>query len=82
MQADVNVSLVFELTKKIKERALKEEPPRGLTKKEHLINTVYEELVKFLGGEKQELKVENKRFAKIMLVLPNAFLARSQSLLK
>lgn len=68
LQADVNVSLVFELTKKIKERALKEEPPRGLTKKEHLINIVYEELVKFLGGEKQELQVENKRQAKIMLV--------------
>ncbi len=67
LQADVNVTLVFELTKKIKERALKEEPPRGLTKKEHLINIVYEELVKFLGGEKQELNVERNN-AKIMLV--------------
>ncbi|MBI4141130.1 signal recognition particle protein [Candidatus Woesearchaeota archaeon] len=67
LQADVNVTLVFDLTKKIKERALKEEPPRGLTKKEHLINIVYEELVKFLGGEKQELNVEKKN-AKIMLI--------------
>ena len=37
LQADVNVKLVFELTKKIKDRALKEEPPSGLTKKEYLI---------------------------------------------
>ena len=42
LQADVNVKLVFELTKKIKDRALKEKTPGTLTKKEHLINIVYE----------------------------------------
>lgn len=68
LQADVNVSLVFDLSKKIKERALKDTPPPGLTKKEHLIHVVYEELVKFLGGQKKELNVENKHPAKIMLV--------------
>ena len=50
LQADVNVKLVFELTKKIKEEAQKE-PPAGLTKKEHLINIVYNQLVEFLGKE-------------------------------
>lgn len=68
LQADVNVSLVFNLSKRIKERALKDNLPPGLTKKEQLINIVYEELVRFLGGEKQELKVDNKHPAKIMLV--------------
>ena len=48
LQSDVNVKLVFELSKKIKERALKEDAPKGLTKKEHLINIVYEELTVFL----------------------------------
>ncbi|MEK6868827.1 MAG: signal recognition particle receptor subunit alpha, partial [Nanoarchaeota archaeon] len=48
LQADVNVQLVFDLTSKIKERIKKEETPSGLTKKEHLINIVYEELVNFL----------------------------------
>ena len=67
LQSDVNVKLVFELSNKIKERALKEETPAGLTKKEHLINIVYEELVKFLGAEKAEIKVEGKPF-KIMMV--------------
>src|SRR3989344_3243315 len=68
LQADVNVALVLDLSKKIKERALKDELPPGLTKKEHLIHIVYEELVKFLGGEKQELNVESKHPARIMLV--------------
>jgi len=67
LQADVNVKLVFELTNAIKERIKKEQTPSGLTKKEHLVNIVYEELTKFLGGEKEDIKLEGKP-AKIMLV--------------
>lgn len=66
LQSDVNVKLVFELTKRIKERALKEDAP-GINKKEHLIKIVYEELVRFLGEEKKELDVSKKN-SKIMLV--------------
>ncbi|MCD6368006.1 MAG: signal recognition particle protein [Candidatus Aenigmarchaeota archaeon] len=51
LQSDVNVKLVFELTNKIKKRALEEKPPKGLTQREHIINVVYEELVNFLGGK-------------------------------
>jgi len=54
LQADVNVQLVFDLTKKIKERA--KESSR-LTKREQLINIVYEELTNFLGKEKSEIKI-------------------------
>jgi len=68
LQADVNVRLVLELTKQIKERALKEQLPPGLTKKEHLVNIVYEELVKFLGDEKKEIRIEKKKPFIIMLV--------------
>ena len=67
MQSDVNVQLVFDLTTKIKERIKKEETPGGLTKKEHLINIVYEELVEFLGKEQQKIEIKGKPF-KIMLV--------------
>jgi len=68
LQSDVNVKLVFELTNSIKERIKKEETPGALTKKEHLINIVYEELTKFLGGEKAELVLKNEQPDKIMLV--------------
>jgi signal recognition particle subunit SRP54 len=68
LQADVNVKLVFELSQKIKDRALKEQLPHALTKKEHLVNIVYEELVRFLGGEKNELRLFDKAPNKIMLV--------------
>ncbi len=68
LQADVNVKLVFELTNKIKERALHEEAPPTLDKKEHLINIVYEELVIFLGEEKAEIVPEGKKPYIIMMV--------------
>ena len=67
LQADVNVQLVFNLTNKIKDRVKKEEAPSGLTKKEHLINIVYEELVAFLGKEQSKIDITEKPF-KIMLV--------------
>ncbi len=67
LQADVNVKLVFELTNKIKERIKKEEPAKGLTKKEQLINIVYGELVNFLGKEAYKIEIKEKPF-KIMLV--------------
>ncbi len=67
IQADVNVKLVFDLTTKIKDRIKKKETPSGLTKKEHLINIVYEELVDFLGREQQKIEIKEKPF-KIMLV--------------
>lgn len=69
LQADVNVKFVFNLTNRIKERIEKEDTPPGLSKKEHLINIVYEELVQFLGGEDTELKLDDtKHPCKLMLV--------------
>ena len=68
LQADVNVKLVFDLSNKIKERIKSEQTPAGLTKKEHLINIVYDELVKFLGGEKNEIVLTDKKPFKIMMV--------------
>lgn len=67
LYADVNVQLVFDLTKNIKQRALKEKAPAGISQREYLIKIVYEELVKFLGEEKKEIKISGKPF-KIMLV--------------
>ncbi|MBW3019692.1 signal recognition particle protein Srp54 [Candidatus Woesearchaeota archaeon] len=66
LQSDVNVKLVLTLTKKIKERALKENPP-GLDKKEALIKIVYEELVNFLGEERKDLNL-NEKPSKVMMV--------------
>ena len=69
LQADVNVKLVFVLSQTIKKRALEEKTPAGISQREHLITIVYEELTKFLGGEKSEIAVDKtKKPFKIMTV--------------
>jgi signal recognition particle subunit SRP54 len=65
ISSDVNIKLVFELTKTIEDRGLLEKPPGMLSKNENLVRITYEELVKLLGaGEKLEMRDGNK----IMLV--------------
>lgn len=65
LSSDVNVKLVLEITKQIRDRAIKENN-ESLNKKEHLITIIYEELSKSLGtGEEFELKEGQN---KIMLV--------------
>ncbi|GGM74707.1 signal recognition particle [Halarchaeum rubridurum] len=59
LQADVDVSLVMELSDSIKERALEEEPPGGTTARDHVLRIVYEELVG-LVGESTELPLEEQ----------------------
>jgi len=67
LQSDVNVQLVFNLSKTIKQRALKEDPPAGMSRKEYLIKIVYDELVKFLGGAGHKMSVSKKPY-RIFLV--------------
>lgn len=49
LQADVNVQMVLELTKRIEKRALEEKLPLGATRKEHIIRIVYRELSTLMG---------------------------------
>ncbi len=53
LQADVNVKLVLELSKKIEQRALEEKPPAGMTNREHVIHIVYDELVRIVGASRE-----------------------------
>ena len=48
-KADVNVKLVLELSENIEKRALEEELPPGVSRREHLIKVVYEELTRLIG---------------------------------
>jgi signal recognition particle subunit SRP54 len=60
LQADVNVKLVLEITKRIKERSMNEEPVKGLTRKDHIITILYGELARLLGYSGQTIKNINK----------------------
>ncbi len=68
LQADVNVKLVLEVSKRIEERALKEMVPPGVSRKEHVVKVVYEELTRFLGEKPVSLKIEPGKSMVLMLV--------------
>jgi len=70
IEADVNVSLVLEITQKIKKSAL-DERFKGIEKKEHIIKLLHDELRTILG-EKRELKLEKKKNRFMMLGLYGA----------
>ncbi len=59
LQADVDVSLVMELSDSIKQRSLEEEPPSGTSARDHVLRIVYEEMVD-LVGESTDLPLEEQ----------------------
>ncbi|MEK6873305.1 MAG: signal recognition particle receptor subunit alpha [Nanoarchaeota archaeon] len=58
IMADVNLSLVKEISDKIKKEG--EKYTKGIEKKEHLIKLLNDEITDILGGEKKELILEKK----------------------
>jgi len=67
LNADVNVKLVFELSKRIKERAIADK--RKISDdRARIVSIVYDELSGLLGGEKSEIVIERKKPFKIMFV--------------
>lgn len=69
IQSDVNVKLVFKLSKKIEDRALNEKPPKGITAREYVITIIYEEMVNLIGSEAEKLDINEKPFKILFLGL-------------
>jgi signal recognition particle subunit SRP54 len=68
LQADVNVQLVLELSKNIERRALEERLPPGISRREHIVKVVYDELTRFVGERAEPLEIRAGRQNVLMLV--------------
>lgn len=68
LQADVNVKLVLELSERIEKRALEEKLPPGVSRREHLIKVVYEELTRLVGERPVPPRIDPSRRNVWMLV--------------
>jgi signal recognition particle subunit SRP54 len=68
LQADVNVQLVLAISKRIEERALKESVPPGISRREHVVKVVYEELTRFIGEKPFQLQITPGKRHVLMLV--------------
>jgi len=67
LQSDVNVKLVLEITKNIENRSLNEKPPPGLSRKDHIVKILYDELAKLLGKD-TEFHFKSGKINKILLL--------------
>ena len=67
LQSDVNVKMVFEITKNIENRSLNESPPPGLSRKDHIVKILYDELAKLLGNE-TEFHFESGKVNKVLML--------------
>jgi len=67
LQSDVNVKLVLEITKNLEERSLKETPPPGLSRKDHIVKILYDELAKLLGND-TEFSFKSGKLNKVLML--------------
>ncbi len=67
LQSDVNVKMVFEITKNIENRSLNETPPPGLSRKDHIVKILYDELAKLLGNE-TEFHFQSGKVNKVLML--------------
>ncbi len=56
ISSDVNIQLVLKISKEIETEAF-ENVPEGVSRKEHLIKTCYNVLLKYMGGDETKIKV-------------------------
>ena len=68
LQADVNVQLVMELSQNIEKRALDEELPPGISRREHVVKVVYDALTAFVGEKPVPLEIRPGRQNVLMLI--------------
>jgi signal recognition particle subunit SRP54 len=60
LMSDVKVTLVKSITDTLKQRALTEQPPKGLSRKDHIVTILYGELAKMLGYSGQVIQSIDK----------------------
>ena len=67
LQSDVNVKLVLEITKNLQERCINETPPPGLSRKDHIVKILYDELSKLLGND-TEFHFKSGKINKVLML--------------
>ncbi len=66
--ADVDVNLVMAITKRVEEQALDESQPRGISRREHIVKTVWDTLAYFLGEKPVPFSIDPGKPNLVMMV--------------
>ena len=59
--SDVKAALVKNITDNLKQRAMNEQPPKGLSRKDHIVTILYGELAKMLGYSGEVITTIDKK---------------------
>lgn len=62
LECDVNVRLVKQICERVRKRAREEKIPAGLTKREHVLKVLYEELINLMGKESKPWTPDKKPY--------------------
>jgi signal recognition particle subunit SRP54 len=68
LQSDVNVRLVISITQNLKKRSMEETPPKGLSRKDHIVSILYDELSRLMGYT-EDIAAQNKHPEKQVISL-------------
>jgi signal recognition particle subunit SRP54 len=66
--ADVDVTLVMAITKRVEEQALDESLPRGISRREHIVKVVWDTLAYYLGEKTVPLSINPGKSNLVMMV--------------
>ncbi|MDG6933761.1 MAG: signal recognition particle protein [Nitrososphaerota archaeon] len=67
IQADVNVKIVYQLSKDVENRLLAEKAKPGISIKEQAITVLYDEMSKIMGGQAQVIPPKNKMYTVLLV---------------
>ncbi len=68
LDADIDIAVASVVVNNLEQRSLTEELPPGIDRKKAVINIVYEELTRIMGGEARPLNVNKKKTNIIMML--------------
>src|SRR5918912_2514857 len=80
LQPHVNVRLVISITQNLKQRALNEQPPKGLSRKDHIVTILYGELARLLGYSGEVIRTIDKAQEESQSLATSSFKAGKQNI--
>lgn len=68
LEADIQMDIAYEMAENMQNRALNEEVPLGVSRRDAMVNIVYEELARIMGWTSYPLNLEKKRVNILMTI--------------
>jgi signal recognition particle subunit SRP54 len=68
LSGDVNLELALNVTEKVREKALKDQIPMGVSRRDYTLKIIYDELTNLLGKRYVPLRLDPNEFSVLMFI--------------